>query len=178
MCMLAVACGVVVGKAIIHGLVLGRLLRLKMFRANQGSWMVQFFTVVGSLFLFSHAYNVILVLSHPAAKRYTIDSSMYLTSSRCDRSRMVLTKTTLTLLSFLSVMKAAACGSWLGALFTGLIVTDMMLQDNLYLGFAPTLRYVSVYSTSASGWSCIRQSSLPSGSSGRAAPRRASSSSG
>ena len=37
-------------------------------------------------------------------------------------------------------MKAAACGTWLGGIFTALIVTDMMLQDNLYPGFVPTLR--------------------------------------
>jgi hypothetical protein len=29
-------------------------------------------------------------------------------------------------------MKAAACGTWLGDLITALMVTDMMLQDNLY----------------------------------------------
>ena len=81
MWLLAVGCGMVVGKTIIHGMVLSRFLRLKMFRADQvftyislhvtidkmdifwmhyqklylsgififqGSWMVQFFTVVVS----------------------------------------------------------------------------------------------------------------------------------
>ena len=49
----------------------------------QGSWMVQFFTVVVSLYLFSHAYNVLLVLTFPAggAKQYTITSKMGITSS-------------------------------------------------------------------------------------------------
>ena len=37
-------------------------------------------------------------------------------------------------------MKAAACGTWLGDLITALIVTDIMLQDNLYPGWAPNLR--------------------------------------
>ena len=37
-------------------------------------------------------------------------------------------------------MKAAACGTWLGSMITALIVTDMMLQDNLYPSFAPKLR--------------------------------------
>ncbi len=37
-------------------------------------------------------------------------------------------------------MKCAACGTWLGTLITALIVTDMMLQDNLYPSFAPSLR--------------------------------------
>ena len=35
LCLLAVACGLVVGKTIIHGLLLSRFLRLKMFRADQ-----------------------------------------------------------------------------------------------------------------------------------------------
>ena len=42
-------------------------------------------------------------------------------------------------LSF-SIMKAAACGTWLGDLITALIVTDMMLQDNLYPHWAPSVR--------------------------------------
>jgi hypothetical protein len=37
-------------------------------------------------------------------------------------------------------MKAAACGTWLGDLFTAWFVTDMMLQDNLYPAWAPRLR--------------------------------------
>jgi hypothetical protein len=41
-------------------------------------------------------------------------------------------------------MKAAACGTWLGDLITALIVTDIMLQDNLYPGWAPNLRLVSI----------------------------------
>ena len=42
---------------------------------------------------------------------------------------------------FCSIMKAAACGTWLGDLITALIVTDMMLQDNLYPNWAPSVRY-------------------------------------
>ena len=44
---------------------------------------------------------------------------------------------------FCSIMKAAACGTWLGDLITALIVTDMMLQDNLYPNWAPSVRYSS-----------------------------------
>ena len=35
MWLLAVGCGMVVGKTIIHGMILSRFLRLKMFRADQ-----------------------------------------------------------------------------------------------------------------------------------------------
>ena len=46
--------------------------------------MVQFLTVIVSLYLFSHAYNVLLVLTFPASKQYTIDSKMGVTNSRYD----------------------------------------------------------------------------------------------
>ena len=44
--------------------------------------MVQFFTVIISLYLFSHAYNVLLVLTFPASKQFTINSEMGVTNSR------------------------------------------------------------------------------------------------
>lgn len=37
-------------------------------------------------------------------------------------------------------MKTAACGTWLGDLITALMVTDVMLQDNLYPEWAPLFR--------------------------------------
>ena len=44
--------------------------------------MVQFWTVILSLFFFSHAYNVLLVATAPAlAAKYTIDTKMGLKSS-------------------------------------------------------------------------------------------------
>ena len=47
--------------------------------------MVQFFTVIVSLYLFSHAYNVLLVLTFPgpngSAQHYTINSKMGITNS-------------------------------------------------------------------------------------------------
>jgi hypothetical protein len=39
-------------------------------------------------------------------------------------------------------MKAAACGTWLGDLITALMVTDMMLQDNLYPQWASYFRKI------------------------------------
>ena len=82
MWLLAVGCGMVVGKTVIHGVILSRFLRLKMFRADQGSWMVQFLTVIVSLYLFSHAYNVLLVLTYNNSKDYTISSEMGVSNSR------------------------------------------------------------------------------------------------
>ena len=83
--------------------------------------MVQFLTVIIALYFFSHAYNVVLVLtSFPSSEQYVIDSKLGVTNS--------------------SIMKAAACGTWLGDLITALIVTDMMLQDNLYPDWATSAR--------------------------------------
>ncbi|PSN39525.1 hypothetical protein C0J52_12396 [Blattella germanica] len=103
MWLLAMLCGMVIGKLLIHGYLCGKLLRLKMFRDDQGSWMTMFLTVIVSLYVFSHAYNLLLLLC---------------------------------------VMKAAACGTWLGDLITALMVTDMMLQDNLYPHWAPCFRQI------------------------------------
>jgi len=120
MWLLAVGVGMVFGKTIIHGILLSRFLRLKMFRADQGSWFVQFLTVIISLYFFSHAYNVLLVLTFQPSEEFIIDSRLGVSNS--------------------SIMKAAACGTWLGDLITAFIVTDMMLQDNLYPNWAPSAR--------------------------------------
>ncbi|OTF74755.1 THEM117 domain containing protein [Euroglyphus maynei] len=37
-------------------------------------------------------------------------------------------------------MKIAACGTWCGDFFTAWMITDMMLQDNLYPNWAIGLR--------------------------------------
>ena len=44
--------------------------------------MVQFLTVIVSLYLFSHAYNVVLVLTCPDSSKYTINSKMGVSNSR------------------------------------------------------------------------------------------------
>nr|CAD7457635.1 unnamed protein product [Timema tahoe] len=119
MWLLAMLCGMILGKLLIHDYLCGRLLRLKMFRDDQGSWMTMFLTVIVSLYVFSHAYNLLLVLWYDNC-HYKIDSKMAVTSA--------------------SVMKAAACGTWLGDLITALMVTDMMLQDNLYPHWATRFR--------------------------------------
>ena len=53
MWLLAVGCGMVVGKIIIHGIILSRFLRLKMFRADQVIFLIKiFFTGTIRKFLF------------------------------------------------------------------------------------------------------------------------------
>ena len=55
-------------------------------KSLQGSWMVQFLTVIISLYFFSHAYNVVLVLTFPSSKLYTIDSKLGVTNSRYSKN--------------------------------------------------------------------------------------------
>ncbi|KAL1116138.1 hypothetical protein AAG570_005633, partial [Ranatra chinensis] len=115
----AILCGLVIGKLFVHNIMFGRLLRLKMFRDEQGSWIAMFLTVILSVYTFSYIYNFILYIFYNN-QNYFIDSSMGITNS--------------------TVMKACACGTWLGDLITWLMVTDVMLQDSLYPGWAVGLR--------------------------------------
>lgn len=119
MWLLAIICGLVFGKLIVHNILCGKILRLKMFRDEQGSWIAMFLTVIVSLYVFSHAYNLLLLIFYNKS-HYHIDSRMGIT--------------------YASVMKTAACGTWVGDLITALMVTDVMLQDNLYPEWAPTFR--------------------------------------
>lgn len=41
----------------------GRYLRLKMFREDHGSWMTMFFSTILFLFIFSHIYNLFLLMA-------------------------------------------------------------------------------------------------------------------
>ena len=55
MWLLAVGCGMVVGKIIIHGIILSRFLRLKMFRADQVIFLIKniFYRDIIRKFLFT-----------------------------------------------------------------------------------------------------------------------------
>ncbi|CAG2177658.1 unnamed protein product, partial [Oppiella nova] len=116
----AIFVGLVFGKYILHHIILRRVLRLKMFRDECGTWMVMFASVFISCYFFSFIYNFLLVWANPKAEELLINSYMGMT--------------------YASFMKVAACGTWLGDFFTAWMITDMMLQDNLYPGWAQTLR--------------------------------------
>ncbi|CAG0880340.1 unnamed protein product [Cyprideis torosa] len=117
----AVITGMVFGKIVIHHGLCHKVLRLKMFRDDQGSWFCMFLTVLPSLYFFSYIYNVILLIAYHGNSDYVIDSTMGIQNS--------------------SFMKFAACGTWLGDLFTAWFVTDMILQDNLYPKWQPSVRH-------------------------------------
>ncbi|KAI4826109.1 hypothetical protein KUCAC02_021756 [Chaenocephalus aceratus] len=40
-----------------------RYLRLKVFREDHGSWMTMFFSAILFLFIFSHIYNIFLLMA-------------------------------------------------------------------------------------------------------------------
>lgn len=118
--LVALFCGLVCGKYFIHHFLLRNLFRLKMFREEQGTWMIMLLTVLVFVYMLSLVYNALLLSAHPHPDAFRINALMGVTNA--------------------SFMKVAACGTWLGDFLTAWMVTDMMLQDELYPGWAPTLR--------------------------------------
>ncbi|XP_067856142.1 transmembrane protein 117 isoform X2 [Heptranchias perlo] len=109
--LLAIATGLVAGKFLFHQQMFGHLLRLKMFRNDHGSWMVMFFSTILFLFIFSHIYNLCLIISGNMSP-YLINEHMGIRNE--------------------NFMKLAAVGTWMGDFVTAWMVTDMMLQDDSY----------------------------------------------
>lgn len=112
--------GMIIGKLLVHKLLFCRLLRLKMFSEDQGSWMIMFLITLLSVFIFSWLYNAFLLAGGDSTTDYRISGLMGLTNS--------------------IFMKAAACGTWCGDFFTAWMVTDMMLQEKLYPYWARPVR--------------------------------------
>ncbi|XP_007503949.1 transmembrane protein 117 isoform X2 [Monodelphis domestica] len=82
-----------------------------MFREDHGSWMTMFFSTILFLFIFSHIYNMILLMEGNMGA-YIITDFMGIRNE--------------------SFMKVAAVGTWMGDFVTAWMVTDMMLQDKPY----------------------------------------------
>ena len=108
MFIIAILFAIIFGKLVIHRLLLRRFLKLSMFKNDQGSWMIMFFTSILSLFIFSLIYNQFLRIKGATYAPYKITSKMGITNH--------------------DFMKAAALGTWLGDFVTAWMVTDMMLQ--------------------------------------------------
>ncbi|XP_054712846.1 transmembrane protein 117-like [Uloborus diversus] len=117
---IAIISGCFFGKYLIHHFVLNRFFRLKMFRDEQGTWMIMFLTSLMFIYMFSKIYNWFLQAGHPQFDIYRINLHMGITNA--------------------NFMKAAACGTWVGDFVTAWMVTDMMLQDNLYPNWARPYR--------------------------------------
>ncbi|XP_078075859.1 transmembrane protein 117 isoform X1 [Mustelus asterias] len=117
--LLAIITGLVAGKLLFHQRMFGRLLRLNMFRKDHGSWMVMLFSSILFLFIFSHIYNLCLLIAGNMSP-YFINKYMGMKNG--------------------TFMKLAAVGTWMGDFVTAWMVTDMMLQDNLYPDWGRTAR--------------------------------------
>ncbi|CAL1267183.1 unnamed protein product [Larinioides sclopetarius] len=117
---IAIISGCFFGKYLIHHLLLSSFFRLKMFRDEQGTWMIMFLTSLMFIFMFSKVYNWFLQFGYPQYDLFHINSHMGITNA--------------------NFMKAAACGTWIGDFVTAWMVTDMMLQDNLYPNWARPYR--------------------------------------
>ncbi|KAM9312844.1 transmembrane protein 117 [Gastrophryne carolinensis] len=109
--LIAIIIGLIAGKFLFHQRFFGQLLRLKMFRDDHGSWMTMFFSTILLLFIFSHIYNICLLIAGNMGP-YIITEYMGIRNE--------------------SFMKVAAVGTWMGDFVTAWMVTDMMLQDKQY----------------------------------------------
>lgn len=117
--LLAILIGLIAGKFLFHQRLFGQLLRLKMFREDHGSWMTMFFSTILFLFIFSHIYNMILLMDGNMGA-YIITDYMGIRNE--------------------SFMKVAAVGTWMGDFVTAWMVTDMMLQDKPYPDWGKSAR--------------------------------------
>ncbi|KAH8025874.1 hypothetical protein HPB51_013579 [Rhipicephalus microplus] len=91
----------------------GNLFRLKMFREEQGTWMIMLLTALVFVYMLSLVYNALLLSGHPRPDQFRINALMGVTNA--------------------SFMKVAACGTWLGDFLTA-------WMDELYPSWAPALR--------------------------------------
>ncbi|XP_013792895.2 uncharacterized protein LOC106476819, partial [Limulus polyphemus] len=94
----AIVVGLEVGKYFIHHCLFRNIFRLKMFREEQGTWMIMFLTVIIFVYIFSLVYNAFLLSSYTNPEPYRITGRMGITN--------------------MSFMKVAASGTWLGDFFT------------------------------------------------------------
>ncbi|XP_039616819.1 transmembrane protein 117 isoform X2 [Polypterus senegalus] len=117
--LLAIITGLFAGKFLFHQQLFGRLLRLKMFREDHGSWMTMFFSTILFLFIFSHIYNLCLMMAANMSP-YFVTEYMGIRNE--------------------SFMKVAAVGTWMGDFVTAWMVTDMMLQHQNYPEWGKAVR--------------------------------------
>nr|XP_028602923.1 transmembrane protein 117 isoform X1 [Podarcis muralis]XP_028602924.1 transmembrane protein 117 isoform X1 [Podarcis muralis] len=117
--LLAILTGLIAGKFFFHQRLFGQLLRLKMFREDHGSWMTMFFSTILFLFIFSHIYNLCLLMAG-YMRPYVVTDFMGIRNE--------------------SFMKVAAVGTWMGDFVTAWMVTDMMLQDKPYPDWGKSAR--------------------------------------
>ncbi|XP_069484115.1 transmembrane protein 117 isoform X2 [Ambystoma mexicanum] len=117
--LIAIIVGLFAGKFLFHQRLFGQFLRLKMFRDDHGSWMTMFFSTILFLFIFSHIYNLCLLMAGNM-RSHIITDYMGIRNQ--------------------TFMKIAAVGTWMGDFVTAWMVTDMMLQDKQYPAWGKSAR--------------------------------------
>ncbi|KAK1887814.1 Transmembrane protein 117 [Dissostichus eleginoides] len=128
---------------------LGRYLRLKVFREDHGSWMTMFFSAILFLFIFSHIYNIFLLMAG-SMEPHLVTDDMGIRNE--------------------SFMKIAAVGTWMGDFVTAWMVTDMMLQDQHYPDWGKAARRfwkqgnnrIVLFCTDWISWDNLNRGFLPS----------------
>ena len=98
-----------------------RVLHLRMFSQDQGSWVTMFFSTIFFLFLFSYVYNLLLLMGGDATIPYRISEYMGIRNS--------------------TFMKGAATGTWCGDLFTAWMVRISWELPYTYLSFLTRRSY-------------------------------------
>ncbi|XP_061495881.1 transmembrane protein 117 isoform X2 [Rhineura floridana] len=145
--LLAILTGLIAGKFLFHQRLFGQLLRLKMFREDHGSWMTMFFSTILFLFIFSHIYNLCLLM---AGNMSSLEYLFQRDEKEPDKISMMSKHSAFLILAYIvtdfmgirneSFMKVAAVGTWMGDFVTAWMVTDMMLQDKPYPDWGKSAR--------------------------------------
>ncbi|KAH9374364.1 hypothetical protein HPB48_013406 [Haemaphysalis longicornis] len=143
--LLALLWGLVCGKLFIHHFLLRNLLRLKMFREEQGTWMIMLLTALLFVYALSLVYNTLLLSGTPAPRG--------LPHQRPDgrHQRLLHEGGRLRDLArglphrpgwhFIEGNTSQHFSHHHHQVWQAPVgVTDMMLQDELYPGWAPSLR--------------------------------------
>ena len=99
--------GLFVGKVIIHRMFLNGVFKLRLFRKNQGSWVVMFLTMIIMLYCFSLLFNHVTELDSEL-KDYYITNQMEI--------------------KYITFMKGVGLSSFFSHFLFVLMVTDTILQ--------------------------------------------------
>ena len=83
-----------------------------MFLDDQGSWMTMFFTTILSLFIFSHVYNLLLMIGGESTLSYRITEDMGIRNSL--------------------FLRMAATGTWCGDFFTAWMVIYFYVEYDIF----------------------------------------------
>uniref|UniRef100_A0A7M5UJW0 Transmembrane protein n=2 Tax=Clytia hemisphaerica TaxID=252671 RepID=A0A7M5UJW0_9CNID len=114
--------GLVVGKVFVHGFLLNGIFQLKLFRRNQGSWVVMFLTMVIMLYCFSIIFNHITKLDPDELAKFYITNQMGI--------------------KYKTFMNGVGLTSFFAHVLFSLMVTDAIFQERHYTRWAKFVRRI------------------------------------